>query len=494
MATHAQRIAMAVRDLKAQGATSAAVLAGYEQWHADVAGRVCGNQQELMSRMEAVEALAGKVYKRMNWTSSVVKSNLQHLRAAPSLRMEMEHLRNQLSAVTRSYEGLCEELEAAGLEFDCEMEEISRIDGDEAVEGGVEARESGLGVSGQSEDSSSSGCHDSGAVMVGFLQGNPVSHWSGGVNLWKPPAVKPGDILVFQWFAETHDVQRFKNIFAFKACAFFNAVPLTSASQFGMRLFQVKPAHAGKTLFFGSSVGKDCQRGVKIAIPCYFQNPTLRRSLKLHATMATLRSVFVLALVLVSLPALYAASAPKQRGQVAAGTATVDAASWGRKLLEATSGSAASGADVDQLGGEEEEVGEATDDGLDEAVRVLLSWKKVKDAARNAAKSEAGKKLGGIAKTVVERGGVDALKAAANAYSSGKGAKGALEAGGSSLLRTTKDVVVGSGSRTVSTGHGGRRVVDQPSSQSVGIGGGRLVAACCEARRPPRVQVVWRDS
>ncbi|CAI5533415.1 unnamed protein product [Closterium sp. Naga37s-1] len=76
--------AVAVRDLKDQSAASAAVLAGYEQWHADVAGRVCGNQQELMSRMEAVEALAGKVYKRMNWTSSVVKSNLQHLRAGKS--------------------------------------------------------------------------------------------------------------------------------------------------------------------------------------------------------------------------------------------------------------------------------------------------------------------------------------------------------------------------------------------------------------------------
>ncbi|CAI6003737.1 unnamed protein product [Closterium sp. NIES-65] len=284
---------VAVRDLKDQSAASAAVLAGYEQWHADVAGRVCGNQQELMSRMEAVEALAGKVYKRMNWTSSVVKSNLQHLRAGKYfvvLRMEMEHLRNQLSAVTRSYEGLCEELEVAGLEFDCEMEEIRRIDGDVAAEGGVEARcrsHHGVCTDGWDDPSASAAsrsnlhrcCVHPGRVsalasngrplpvMVGFLQGNPVSHWSGGVNLWKPPAVKPGDILVFQWFAETHDVQRFKNIFAFKTCAFFNAVPLTSASQFGMRLFQVKPAHAGKTLFFGSSVGKDCQRGVKIAIP-----------------------------------------------------------------------------------------------------------------------------------------------------------------------------------------------------------------------------------
>ncbi|GJP65291.1 hypothetical protein CLOP_g22193 [Closterium sp. NIES-67] len=156
MAAHAQRIAEAVCELRARGDSSAAVLVGFEQWHADVAGRVCGNQQELMSRMEAVEALAGKVYKRMNWTGSVVKSNLQHLRAAPSLRIEMERLRNQLSAVTRSYEGLCEELEAAGLEFDCETETICRIDGNWAS-AGVEVPESDSGVSLQRSLTSSEG-------------------------------------------------------------------------------------------------------------------------------------------------------------------------------------------------------------------------------------------------------------------------------------------------------------------------------------------------
>ncbi|CAI5501574.1 unnamed protein product [Closterium sp. Naga37s-1] len=468
MAAHAQRIAVAVRDLKSQGATSAAVLGGYEQWHADVAGRVCGNQQELMSRMEAVEALAGKVYKRMNWTSSVVKSNLQHLRAGAGEsrggsrgsgrggvqtdELDEQRCEEQLAAPESSYEGLCEELEAAGLEFDCEMEEIRRIDGHAAAEDDVEARESGGALASNGrvpamqpweresepiETFLAALHHISPSVlafphppqplpvMVGFLQGNPVSHWSGGVNLWKPPAVKPGDILVFQWFAETHDVQRFKNIFAFKACAFLNAVPLTSASQFGMRLFQVKPAHAGKTLFFGSSVGKDCQRGVKIAIPQYpraaasgtimvatdalppplapplldshpnhliliiarratLENPLLLSQLN----MATLRSVFILALVLASLPALYAAAAPKQRGDVTGGgSAAVDAAArWGRKLLEASSG-----AHVDHVGAaEEEEVGEATD-GLDEAVRVLLSseqMKKFKEILHKLKKNE----------------------------------------------------------------------------------------------------------
>ncbi|CAI6003760.1 unnamed protein product [Closterium sp. NIES-65] len=145
--------------------------------------------------------------------------------------------------------------------------------------------------------------------------------------------------------------------------------------------------------------------------------------------MATLRSAFILALVLVSLPALYAAVAPLQ-GDVAGGSAGVDAASWGRKLLEA------SGGDLD-VGGEEEEVGEATD-GLDEAVRVLLNWKKIKsgikNAANQAAKSEAGRKAGGLVKNVVKKGGKEALTAAVNAFCSGKGAKGALQAGAGSFM------------------------------------------------------------
>ncbi|CAI5533411.1 unnamed protein product [Closterium sp. Naga37s-1] len=209
-----------------------------------------------------------------------------------------------------------------------------------------------------------------------------------GVNLWMAPAVKQGDILVVQWFTETHDVQRFKNIFASKACSFFSAMPLTSASQF-------------------ESIAA--------------------------VTMATLRTVFILALVLATLPALYAAAAPKQRGDVAGGSAAVDAASWGRKLLEA------SGGNLD-VGGEEEEVGEATD-GLDEAVRVLLSWKKIKNAANQAAKSEAGQKAGGLVKNVVKKGGKEALMAAVNAYRSGKGAKGALQAGAGSFVKTAKTII-----------------------------------------------------
>ncbi|CAI5984322.1 unnamed protein product [Closterium sp. NIES-64] len=115
--------------------------------------------------------------------------------------------------------------------------------------------------------------------------------------------------------------------------------------------------------------------------------------------MATLRSAFILALVLASLPALYAASAPLRGDVAAGGSAAVDAAArWGRKLLEASSGSVASGADaeLDQQGGEEEEeVGEVTD-GLDEAVRVLLTWGEMKNAAAAGTSTNAGSAGGKI--------------------------------------------------------------------------------------------------
>ncbi|CAI5998386.1 unnamed protein product [Closterium sp. NIES-64] len=258
--------------------------------------------------------------------------------------------------------------------------------------------------------------------------------------------------------------------------------------------------------------------------------------------MATLRSVFVLALILVSLPALYAASAPKPRGDDAAaagdaaarwgrelleasrgssaasgasaganadqlggeedevtggldeavrvligsgawesvrnnlrraaerraagqagglaekqvrkggvaagGSAGVGVASWGRKLLEASSGAAASGADVDvnqldvHVGGEEEEgeVGEATD-GVEEAVRVLLNLKKIWKKMKNTASNAAGK-AGSLVKNAVEKGGVSAIKAGVNAYVSGQGVKGAVSAAGGSLAHTAKTKVV----------------------------------------------------
>ncbi|CAI5468695.1 unnamed protein product [Closterium sp. Yama58-4] len=184
-----------------------------------------------------------------------------------------------------------------------------------------------------------------------------------------------------------------------------------------------------------------------------------RRSLSHVTIMATLRTVFILALVLASLPALYAAAAPKQRGDVTAGgSAAVDAAArWGRKLLEASSG-----AHVDHVGDEEEVVGEVTDDGLDEAVRVLIASNvggRMKKSNRykdnlKYKRTDSGTYLQVDVRKAsnepiktrdclrcVKPVRVDARKASANAHSSGKGAKGVLQAGGSSIPKTAEKEV-----------------------------------------------------
>ncbi|CAI5994494.1 unnamed protein product [Closterium sp. NIES-64] len=70
-----------------------------------------------------------------------------------------------------------------------------------------------------------------------------------------------------------------------------------------------------------------------------------------------------------------------------------------------------------------------------------MAGQKVKNAANQAAKSEAGQKAGGLVKNVVKKGGKDVLTAAFNAFSSGKGAKGALQAGAGSFVKTTKTMI-----------------------------------------------------
>eukprot|EP00475_Leptophrys_vorax_P018811 TRINITY_DN25690_c0_g1_i2.p2 TRINITY_DN25690_c0_g1~~TRINITY_DN25690_c0_g1_i2.p2 ORF type:complete len:135 (+),score=0.32 TRINITY_DN25690_c0_g1_i2:119-523(+) len=103
-------------------------------------------------------------------------------------------------------------------------------------------------------------------VVVGFLQGRPISPWSFGISTWQAPTVRPGDYLLFYWFGETHDVQKLPYYVNYKICSLFNAQPLVGATSFGMKLYKVRSEDAGKHIFFASGVGKDCQRGLKVAI------------------------------------------------------------------------------------------------------------------------------------------------------------------------------------------------------------------------------------
>ncbi|CAI5944009.1 unnamed protein product [Closterium sp. NIES-65] len=105
-------------------------------------------------------------------------------------------------------------------------------------------------------------------VMVGgrLSTNQAVSPWGLGVSDWSPPAVRPGDLLVFRWFGETHDVQKFGDPVTYGLCSFFNTKQISPARPVGVRTYKVKANDKGRTLHFSSSVGSDCANGVKVAI------------------------------------------------------------------------------------------------------------------------------------------------------------------------------------------------------------------------------------
>ncbi|GJP41510.1 hypothetical protein CLOM_g1178 [Closterium sp. NIES-68] len=105
-------------------------------------------------------------------------------------------------------------------------------------------------------------------VMVGggISLNLAVSPWGTGVSDWTAPAVRPGDLLVFRWFGETHDVQKFGDPVTYGLCSFFNTKQVSPARPVGVRTYTVKAKDKGRILYFASSVGSDCANGIKVAI------------------------------------------------------------------------------------------------------------------------------------------------------------------------------------------------------------------------------------
>ncbi|GJP41519.1 hypothetical protein CLOM_g1185 [Closterium sp. NIES-68] len=104
-------------------------------------------------------------------------------------------------------------------------------------------------------------------VPVGLQKGrSTLSPWSLGVDSWTQPAVNPGTFLVFRWSDAERDVQQFPDEDSFDSCNFYSADPLGPPRKVGMDVYLVRRAERGKTLFFGSRVGTDCYKGLKVAI------------------------------------------------------------------------------------------------------------------------------------------------------------------------------------------------------------------------------------
>ncbi|GJP41514.1 hypothetical protein CLOM_g1181 [Closterium sp. NIES-68] len=104
-------------------------------------------------------------------------------------------------------------------------------------------------------------------VVVGLNAGrSSVNPWSSGLLALKMPSVRPGDFLLFRWFGQMRDVQQFPNQQAYDICDFTRADPVGPRRFFGLDLYLVRKAERGKTLYFGSSVKKECEKGVKAQV------------------------------------------------------------------------------------------------------------------------------------------------------------------------------------------------------------------------------------
>ncbi|CAI5488635.1 unnamed protein product, partial [Closterium sp. Naga37s-1] len=84
------------------------------------------------------------------------------------------------------------------------------------------------------------------------------SPWSYGVESWKPPRVKPGDVLVFRWRMARHDVWQLRDLAAYTNCTFATGKRLKHVHISERYKYKVPRTAAGTTLFFACSVDAHC--------------------------------------------------------------------------------------------------------------------------------------------------------------------------------------------------------------------------------------------
>ncbi|GJP73722.1 hypothetical protein CLOP_g4412 [Closterium sp. NIES-67] len=102
-------------------------------------------------------------------------------------------------------------------------------------------------------------------VWVGGGNGNRwISPWGYGLQNWKAPKLLPNDVLVFQWVNELHSVHKV-DAADYTACTFLNAKPLARGRYYGFYTVKVRVKDIGKTIYFSSNVGDDCNNGIKAA-------------------------------------------------------------------------------------------------------------------------------------------------------------------------------------------------------------------------------------
>ncbi|XP_024376651.1 uncharacterized protein [Physcomitrium patens] len=98
-------------------ATTAELLALYQEWQRLSAAEVSKNQEEIGFKIEAVEAVAMKLLQRLNYSASVMKTSAAHLQDVQYLKVELREMKRALNIVLGKYEALCKRVEQQGPDF-----------------------------------------------------------------------------------------------------------------------------------------------------------------------------------------------------------------------------------------------------------------------------------------------------------------------------------------------------------------------------------------
>ncbi|GJP45785.1 hypothetical protein CLOM_g5121 [Closterium sp. NIES-68] len=92
-----------------------------------------------------------------------------------------------------------------------------------------------------------------------------ISPWAYGVNNWKQPTVVAGDVLVFRWIG-LRNVLQWATPLGYTACWFGFAKTVSPQAYWGFKRYVVQLTETRSTLYFGSSIGDDCARDIKVRI------------------------------------------------------------------------------------------------------------------------------------------------------------------------------------------------------------------------------------
>eukprot|EP00249_Psilotum_nudum_P005135 c18611_g1_i1 orf=226-840(+) len=97
--------------------TTTQLLTLYQEWQRVTSQKIMENQEHLVNKIDAVEALAIKLLQQLNYSLSVMKTSAMHLENVNLLKVEVGEMKGKLMEVLENYDSLCKRVGAEEPDF-----------------------------------------------------------------------------------------------------------------------------------------------------------------------------------------------------------------------------------------------------------------------------------------------------------------------------------------------------------------------------------------